>query len=132
MKSKRSVLRAAAAGVVFAFAFPDAAYAACGGSAWAKPYDWGPVSDGRQVKWGKPGYQQQYKWHVSGNVETYVCVQGRGFDENNKEQWYAPGGFACGKGDGSGKVPWGHNAAQPKFRARSAGPNGVVVAWRCD
>jgi hypothetical protein len=132
LSTKKRLLRSAAVGVIVAFGFPDAAYAACGGSAWAKPYGWGPVSSGRQARLGHPGYEQQYKWNHGGNVETYVCVQARGFDENGNEHWYAPGGVGCGKGGGSGTVPWGNNAAIPKFRARSAGPNGVVVAWRCD
>lgn len=131
LSARKKLRRAAAAGVVLAFWFPDVAEAACGGSAWAKPYGWGPVSSGGTYIFGHPGHEQRYQWQHGGNVETYVCVQALGYDENGQERWYRPGGIACGKSGGSGKVPWGNNAAIPKFGARSAGPNGVAISWRC-
>lgn len=49
-------------------------------------------------------------------------------DEHPGGAWFGSG---CDKGGMTATVPWGNNAAKVKLRARTTGPNGVVVAWRC-
>jgi hypothetical protein len=122
--------RLAAAGMVLAFGFPSVAVArGCEGRAWAAPGTWGPESKWRGAFFGYPRMQMAYRWDVGGNVETFVCTQGWGFDENHpRGGWFGTG---CSKNGGEGKVPWGNNAASARFRAKTVGPNGVIVAWRC-
>ena len=126
----RKMRRLGAAGMALAFGFPTVAAAkGCEGSAWAAPGTWGPESKWRGAAFGYPGMLRSYKWDVGGNVETFVCTQGWGFDDEHPNGgWFGTG---CDKHGGEGLVPWGNNAASPKFRARTVGPNGVVVAWRC-
>jgi hypothetical protein len=119
----------AAAGIL-AFGFPSAAVArGCEGRAWAAPGTWGPTSKWGGANSGYPGMQMAYRWDVGGNVDTFVCTQGWGFDkEHPNGAWFGTG---CDKNGMTGEVPWGNNLASAKFRARTAGPNGVIVAWRC-
>jgi len=126
----RMMWRLAAAGTVLVFGFPTVAVAeGCEGSAWAAPFKWGPESRDGGAFFGYPRMRMAYDWDVGGNVETYVCTQGWGFDEKNPHGgWFDTG---CDKHGGKGLAPWGNNAATPKFRARTAGPNGAVIAWGC-
>ena len=126
----RKTRRLAAAGMALAFGFlPIAAAQACEGAAWAPPGFWGPESKWRGAGFGYPGMMRSYKWAVGGNVPTYVCAQGWGFDDAHPHgDWFDVG---CSKTGMEVSVPWGNNAASPRFHAKTAGPNGAIVEWQC-
>jgi len=95
--------------------------------AWASAGGW-VVDTGQPecpVKGEKqPGSFIVITWELQAN--TRICVQGRGFNAQNKPTWYSLG---CGV-YGYASVPWGTKDALPKVRAKAqAGYPGGAYRW---
>jgi hypothetical protein len=101
----------------------------CGGIAWAPPGGtwWGPVSTSPVSVWGRPGYQQSYRWKVQGNIPTLIVAEGKGAP-NDRGGWY---GVGIDDKGGSASVPWGNVIGNPKFRVMSLSVTGAFVEWSC-
>ncbi|CAG8433626.1 1198_t:CDS:1 [Ambispora gerdemannii] len=99
----------------------------CTGACWAAPITNGPICEANSAIIGSPGHTVAYTIDVGGNAKTLVCCDGRGYNDQQEEQWY---GIDCAYDTLRNFVPWGSVAAIPAIRCYGT-PFGSALKFRC-